>query len=91
MWFLRSPGALYRSYADEVMLASVDREGFDLLSGTGDAVWRLLETPQTLDGLTESLSRAYGADPTVIAGDVARLLDELVARGFVEEVSDADD
>jgi len=85
--FRRSPSALFREVGPEVLLAAVERPGFDVLSGPATDVWDLLDRPQTLDELVASLADRYDAPRTSIETDVQRLLDELTRRGWIEEVS----
>lgn len=61
--------------------------GFEL-RGTALEIVRAFEAGPTVDGLIDELVARYGSDSAVmaaqIAGDVRRLLGELIARGLVE-------
>ena len=61
--------------------------GFEL-RGTALEIVRALEAGPTIDGLIQELAARYGSASAAlaaqIAGDVRRLLDELIARGLVE-------
>jgi hypothetical protein len=87
--YRRTPRALNRTVGPEVVLAAADREGFDVLPGTAAAVWILLDEPATLVTVAEKLSALYDTTADRIAADVAPLLDELVDRGWLEQL-DAD-
>jgi hypothetical protein len=93
VWFQRSPEALTRSFGPQrdVLLASTDRDELDQLSGTSAAVWDLLRVPRTMEELIDALSEIYRTGPEAIGRDVEVLLEELVARGWVEAISDGDD
>jgi Coenzyme PQQ synthesis protein D (PqqD) len=88
--FWRSPAALSRSFEEEVLLAAPGREAIDRLSGTAAAVWELLDVPRTLPDVVAALGHSYGADSATIARDVDGLVDDLLARGWLEEVIDND-
>jgi hypothetical protein len=87
--YRRSPEALFRTAGREVLLASADREGFDVLPDTAAAVWVLLDEPASVASLSDELAALYGMPADRIASDVRPLLDELVRRGWLDRV-DAD-
>jgi len=84
----RSPLVLWRSVGAEVILAEPGRTDFELLSGSGGAVWRALDGPRTLAELVDALAVEHGVEAASIEGDVRQLVGTLSARGLVEE-SDA--
>jgi hypothetical protein len=47
-------------------------------------VWDGLDEPRSLADLVADLSERYAADPAVVADDVAALLADLEAAGYVE-------
>ena len=81
----RSPHVLWRSVGAEVILAEPGRTDFELLSGSGGAVWRALDDPLTLPELIEALATEHGVEAGAIDGDVRQLVGTLSARGLVEE------
>lgn len=86
--FRRAAGVLERRFGDEVLLAARGRRDVDRLAGTGAAVWELLDGPRTAAELAAALEAAYEAGPGSIERDVRALLEDLAARGYVEEVAD---
>lgn len=86
--FQHSREALHRRVGNDVILARPDREDFDVLSSTAAATWELLETPRTASDLLNLLGSTYGVPPEAIAADVGALLDDLLRRGWIEEVHD---
>ena len=84
--FVRSPDALSRSVAGEVLVTAPGREEVDRLSPSAVAVWSLLEEPLTLSGVVEQLVEIFQAPRATIARDVERLLGDLVRLGWVQEV-----
>ena len=84
----RSPRVLWRSVGAEVIIAEPGRTDFELLSGSGGAVWRALDGPRTFPELVDALAAEHGVEADSIEGDVRHLVGTLTARGLVEE-SDA--
>jgi Coenzyme PQQ synthesis protein D (PqqD) len=87
--YARSATTLWRSVGPESLLTAPGREEVDALSETAAAVWDLLTEPRTLDDLVRRLSERYRAPRGMMEPDVRSLLDQLVARGWVE-VDDRD-
>jgi hypothetical protein len=89
--FRQSPAVLSRSAGTEVLLATADRDGVDVLSETAALVWRLLDAPRSLAEVVETLSEMYAAPADEIARDTEALVRDLVQRGLVDEISIDDD
>lgn len=53
-----------------------------VLEGTSAAIWRLLETPRTLDEITLLLSDLYAAPQAHIRAGVDAFVTDLAARGL---------
>jgi hypothetical protein len=77
--WVRSPHVLQRRTLDTFVLLGIDADDPVILGGTGADVWALLAEARTLDQLVGILAEYYAGDATVIAADVAALLDTLVA------------
>jgi hypothetical protein len=90
-WYYREPHVLERNDGGQVVLALPGSGGVAFLTPSTETVWRLLETPRTVVDLATSLARVYQGPIEDLATDVERLLEDLVARGVVQAVSDADD
>lgn len=82
MW-RRRPDVLWRRSVEAVILGAASGGDPVTLTGTGAAVWDLLEEPTTLADLVAVLAAEYGADPAVVEHDVAALLADLQALGVV--------
>lgn len=78
-----SPDALARELNGEVLILDLRSSHYFGLTGTGARIWQLLESGEGPAGIVAALSREYEADQAVLETDVARLLDELVARGLL--------
>ena len=91
VYYLRSPDALWRATAEEVIVASAGGEEYELLSATAAAVWRLLAQPMSIGDLSDRLAADFGEEPGRIEADVEPLLGWLADRGLVQIVADGDD
>jgi len=83
--FQRSKAALVRSTAFEVLLASVEREEVDVLSGSAALAWELLAEPMTASALAAGLAEYYSVSVPAVDADVRRLLEDLQSRGWIQE------
>jgi hypothetical protein len=85
VWRRRSD-ALWRRSLDTVIVLRPEADGGDSLTigGSGAAVWDGLAEPRSLADLVADLSEYYAADPAVVTDDVAALLADLEAAGYVE-------
>jgi hypothetical protein len=76
---------LWRSVGAEVIVTVPGRSDFELLSGSGGAVWRALGESLTMSDLVAVLAAEHGIDGATIEGDVRQLIGTLSVRGLVEE------
>lgn len=81
----RAPHVLWRSVGVEVILAEPGRTDFELLSGSGGAVWRALDGPRSVPELIDALAAEHGVEAASIEDDVRQLVSTLSARGLVDE------
>jgi hypothetical protein len=89
----RSPdGAHYRASADavsspmgdELALLDFRTNTYFTLNETGAAVWRLIETPQTIGSICSELAKIYEIEPEDCRGDVTVLISNLCDARLVE-------
>jgi hypothetical protein len=85
--YRRSPRALHRVVGEEVLLASPDREGIDILTGPAAAVWRSLEDVTSARELADSLGATLRVPSSEVLSGIEPLLDTLSQRGWVEVLS----
>lgn len=88
--YQRATDVLWRRASDRVLLLPCgegDREVVSL-SGTGVVLWDLLADRASMDDLTSTLAVAFGADPVVVATDIAPVLDDLVERRLIATVDE---
>jgi hypothetical protein len=88
--FKHSAGIIYRSVGPEVVATVPEQDGFHHLVEAGSAVWHLLAVPRTVPELVEMTAEVYGMPEAAIASDVEVLVDQLIGRGLIEEVIEAD-
>lgn len=84
---VQNTGIGVRQVGGEVFLTDDGAGSIFGLDGIGPAVWQLLDEPITLTELVDILAEAFpDVDRQVILGDVAALIDELLARNLVVRV-----
>jgi hypothetical protein len=71
---------------DEVVALDVDKGQCYGLNAVGSRVWRLLETPKSLDEICSELQVEYEIEPDMCVAQVGGLLNELKGEGLVEIV-----
>jgi coenzyme PQQ synthesis protein D (PqqD) len=87
--YRRGPEVLWRNSADRVVLLPPKAANPISVDGPGQALWILLEEPQSADALEISLARQYAVDRAVVSEALVPLLDELVEAGAIEPVGAA--
>lgn len=83
--WVRSARVLWRQTTTELLLLNPDGGADDVvcLTGTGAELWALLDHPLPLGRVAEVLSQRHDAEVSVVAGDVAPVLDRLAEAGLV--------
>ncbi|MFM7271137.1 MAG: PqqD family protein [Actinomycetes bacterium] len=82
---VRSPATLWRTGPfGTVLLAPGDAEP-QALDATAAVVWAALAEPASAIELARDLAVAFDADESIVAADLAPLLDAWLASGAVEE------
>jgi len=86
---VRSQSVVARVVAGETLIVPVCASVGDLASiytfnGTGALIWKLLETPRTLEEIAAAVVRAYEVDPARAERDVTEFVGEMKAVGLVE-------
>lgn len=86
--FVRADGVVWRRSGEAVIALAADAGDSEVveLSGTGVALWDVLAEPVDLDGAAAALADAYRVPASVIAADIAPVLDELVDWGVVTQL-----
>ena len=93
--FVRSPDVVARRIAGELVLVPIASRtdnplkrtaNFYVLNGTGELLWKHLDSAADASGLTRHLVEEYQVDEDTARGDVEQFLKELTACGAVEEI-----
>ena len=80
--FRRAPGTLWRDTGLHVLVLSpLGKTDVVVLGGGGATVWRLLEQPRDLEGLSSCIAELDGEAPE--GADLRTCLDELTSRHLV--------
>lgn len=88
--FRQSPGVLQRSFDKAAVATLPEERAFHLLRDETRMVWELLSVPRTLPGLVRLIGQSSTIDQLKVQAEAEFILDDLMARGLVEEVVDAE-
>lgn len=69
---------------DEIVLLNLADGTFFSLTGTGAAIWDLIDGTRDRDAVIAALAQAYGTTAAAISDDVDTFLFELGTAGFVD-------
>ncbi|MGH8976994.1 MAG: PqqD family protein [Acidimicrobiia bacterium] len=83
----RDERTLSRSAPGRVVLLGPDGDDPIVLRGTGVALWRALDRPQSTDELTISLAKEFDANPDAVRSDIEPVLAQLSAAGVLRPVA----
>jgi hypothetical protein len=86
---LRSQAVVARVVAGETLIVPIRAKVGDLASiysfnGTGSLIWKLLESPRTVEQLATAVAQAYEVDPAQAERDVTNFVNEMKSVGLVE-------
>lgn len=87
--FVRSQSVVARVVAGETLVVPVRGCVGDLASiysfnATGTLVWKLLESPKTVEEVAAAVAQAYDVECSRAEQDVATFVDEMKSAGLVE-------
>ena len=78
-----SDGVLVKELEGEAVLLDLSSETYFGLDRTAFRIWSALTTCPSVEAALEELAREYEVEGTVLAADVARLLETLERKGLV--------
>jgi hypothetical protein len=82
--WVRAPTTLWRTAQDTLVLLPREAGTPLVVSGSAAVLWELLGAPITLAELASELAKSYGAEASVIATDVAPVLEHLQSVSAIE-------
>lgn len=68
---------------DELVMMSAEKGNYIGLSEIGARIWELIETPQEIDALCDTLQEEFEVSPDVCRADVETFLNDLVKHGAI--------
>ncbi len=86
---VRSESVVARVVAGETLIVPVRAKVGDLASiysfnATGTLIWKLLQSPKTVEQLAAAIAQEYEVDPAQAERDVTDFVNEMKAVGLVE-------
>lgn len=88
--FRQSPTVITRRIGGEICALVPPAQDLHSLSGSALVLWDLLEVPRALPDLVKIASSFYSLEPGQIASDIDPWVDDLISKGLVEEIEEAD-
>ena len=77
---------LFTDVGDDIVALNVDDGQCYGMEKVTAAVWRLLDTPMSMDQICDRLVAQYAVEADVSRADVERLFGQLRSEGLIEEV-----
>jgi len=81
--YVRQPGFIAANLGEELAVLDMAQGSYMGFNATAAHIWRLLETPRTLDALCHALMLEFEIEDGRCRAEVAALLDRLAAAGMV--------
>ena len=86
---VRSESVVARVVAGETLIVPIRAKVGDLASiysfnGTGSLIWKLLESPRTVEQLATAVAQAYEVEPAQAERDATNFVNEMKSAGLVE-------
>jgi hypothetical protein len=81
---------LASSLGDETVMMNMDQGQYYGLNVTGTWLWDVLVEPMAVRDLCDQLAAEFTVSPHQCERDVSTFVEDLVARGLVQVVSDAE-
>lgn len=83
MSWLVNPDVVSRRLGDTVVLVNLADNAIYELNRTGARTMELITVGKTLEQIIEQLTTEFASDRATVAGEVERLVGELVAAGLI--------
>lgn len=82
--FRKTAELLESDVGEEIVALDVNQGQCYGLNAVGSRVWRLLDTPMSIQDICSTLQDEYEVEPEVCHAEVSRLLADLQSEGLVE-------
>jgi hypothetical protein len=76
---------------DEIILLHQEKSAYYTLNGVGARAWELLQQPQTVDEIVQTLTQEYDVSSEVCRADLIGCLQDLIRLGFIRFQDDVAD
>ena len=84
---VRRPAIASTELRDETVLLSLEQQSYFGMRATSQRIWQLLEQPQTLQQILDTLLREYEVDRGQCEREVSAFMDSLWAAGLIQLAS----
>ena len=78
--------AMFTEVGEDIVALNIDDGQCYGMEKVTAAVWRLLETPMSLDSVCERLTEQYAVDASVCRAEIEPLFSQFLSEGLIEEV-----
>ena len=77
-------GQISTRLADEIVILDLKSGIYYGLDEVGVRIWELLQTPQLIGEIRDTIATEYDVEPTVCERELLRLLQDLAAKKLIE-------
>lgn len=85
--YVISPDAVAQEIGTELIILDMASEQYISIDSVGAQMWSLLASGATMERVTESVAHQYGADPAIVANDLATFVGSLENLGLIHRVA----
>jgi hypothetical protein len=84
----RNDDIIFSEMGDEIVMMSIDKGEYYGLDPVGKRIWELLEKPEPVSTVCDTLYREYDVAPDKCKQDVLVFLDQLFEKEIIKVVPD---
>ena len=77
------PSVIHQAIDDEVVIIHLDHGLYYSLNSTAGQIWNALAAGESADAVTGEMAREVTDSPDLVAAEISRLIDRLVAEGLL--------
>jgi hypothetical protein len=81
---VQSPNLVATQLGQEIVILGLDSELYYSLSEVGAQIWKLIESPMSVQSVLDALLKQYAVDPALCQADLLAILQDLTAEGLIE-------